>query len=176
MLIVSLILAGVFWRIAPHPSNVTPVLAAALFTGVRISVTASVGTTLGTMLLSDLVLGFHPVMPWVYGSLFLVGLMGNRYRNGINVYNVWFPAFLGSVLFFLATNTGVWVTTALYPKTAGGLLECFIMALPFFRNSLFGDILFSTAIFSVYALSKKYGYLVLGRKKCTNCVHSLGEG
>ena len=45
------------------------------------------------------------------------------------------------------TYVSVWQYTALYPKTPAGLLHCYLAALPFFRNSLVGDLCYVGLIF-----------------------------
>ena len=58
----------------------------------------------------------------------------------------------GSLLFFVVTNFAVWATGRLYPLTGSGLAVCYAAAIPFFRNSLLGDIAFTTILFGGMAL------------------------
>lgn len=60
---------------------------------------------------------------------------------------------LASVLFFLITNFLVWLTSGMYVKSMAGLVECFTMAIPFFRNTLTGDMIFSLSLFGIYELA-----------------------
>ena len=64
-------------------------------------------------------------------------------------------AILSSVLFFIVTNFGVWLTGGgwFYPKTLQGLIECYTLAIPFFRNSLAGDLVYTGVLFSLFELS-----------------------
>lgn len=55
---------------------------------------------------------------------------------------------LGSVLFFLCTNFAVWATDGLYALTLAGLIECYTLALPFFRHTITSDALFVSLLFS----------------------------
>ena len=57
----------------------------------------------------------------------------------------------GSLLFFFVTNGAVWLFAegSIYPKTLAGLATCYWMALPFFRNTVASDLLFSAAFFGV---------------------------
>jgi hypothetical protein len=57
----------------------------------------------------------------------------------------------GSVSFFLITNFGVWAAGAMYPRTGAGLAACFVAALPFFRETLLGDLAYSAILFGSYA-------------------------
>ena len=56
----------------------------------------------------------------------------------------------GSVLFYLITNYAVWQFTPMYTKTFAGLIQSYIMALPFFRNSLVGNLFYTAVFFSIY--------------------------
>jgi hypothetical protein len=66
-----------------------------------------------------------------------------------------------SLFFFIATNFGVWLEGRLYPLTAEGLVSCYYNAIPFFRNTLLGDLVFSAVLFGVYVLV--YRYALKGR-------------
>jgi hypothetical protein len=66
---------------------------------------------------------------------------------------------VSSVLFFLLSNFIVWLTASetmppayQYPKTLGGLLECYTLALPFFGNSLRGDFYYTGLLFGGFAV------------------------
>ena len=62
---------------------------------------------------------------------------------------------LSSLSFFIITNFGVWLMH--YPKSLTGLLECYTLAIPFFRNSLIGDFFFAGVLyFGFEFVSKKY--------------------
>ena len=60
----------------------------------------------------------------------------------------------GSCLFFLITNLAVWASGGIYPRTMVGLMECYTAAIPFFRNSLFGDCCYSFVLFGAWALAE----------------------
>lgn len=143
-------------RLMPHPPNVTPIAAMALFGGAHFSsLAAAYVVPLAAMLLSDLVLGFHPTMPFVYASFLLIVLIGTQLRR--RTASAAAVAALGSsVLFFLVTNFGVWVTGTLYPKTGAGLVTAYAAALPFFRNTVVGDLLYVAVLFGGFALLERY--------------------
>lgn len=61
-------------------------------------------------------------------------------------------ALAGAVLFYLVTNFAVWAAGELYPLTVAGLFECYERAIPYFQNSLLGDMAFSTILFGGLAL------------------------
>jgi hypothetical protein len=150
-----LIIIGVLSRLAPHPANVTAVGALAVFSGSRYSTTKALVITVGTMLISDVVLGFHAVMWATYGSFALSVFLASRFLRKQSIIRIAGVTFTSSIIFYLVTNFAVWVVPgSMYPKTISGLMESYIMALPFFRNSLIGDISYSAIFFGSYALMK----------------------
>lgn len=152
---ILLIVIGVFSRLAPHPANVTAVGALAVFSGSRYGTAKALGITVATMLLTDAVLGFHAVMWATYGSFALSVLLANFFLRKQSVIRIVGVTLTSSVLFYLITNFAVWVIPgSMYPKTLAGMLESYIMALPFFRNSLLGDFSYAAIFFGSYALMK----------------------
>ena len=58
-----------------------------------------------------------------------------------------------SVLFFLTTNFGSWLWFNMYEHSLAGLIQCYAMAIPFFRYTLCGDLFFAVTLFGGYALA-----------------------
>lgn len=150
-------------RLAPHPWNFTPVAAMALFGGAVLRRPLfAFGVPLLALLASDVVLNlWHvgnalaPPNLWVYGSFIMIGLMGYGLGRGRSVGTLAAASVSGSVLFFGVTNLGVWAGGILYPRTAEGLAACFTAALPFFANTLAGDLFWNTVLFGgFYAFSR----------------------
>ncbi len=150
----ALVVAGVVLRLLPHPDNFTPVTALALFSGVILSPALALSVPILVMMASDLVIGLHSLVLVTWGSFFAVTLMGMAVRKKPAVSGIFFGTLGGSVLFFIVTNLGVFLFQNMYPKNFSGLIECYVMAIPFFRNSLLGDLFFSAALFSLFALLK----------------------
>jgi hypothetical protein len=148
----ALIGLGVFFRVIPHPDNFTPTAAIALFSGVVLPARLAFTVPLLIMMASDLLfIGLHPLYWLVWISFALVAWIGSSISEKEGVLPVGLAAFGGSVLFFVLTNFGVFLFQNMYPKSAAGLVECFTMALPFFRNSLFGDLFYTLILFSLFA-------------------------
>ncbi len=149
-MLLALTLSAAASRLIPHPPNLTPVVAMALFGGAQFSdKRAAFLVTFGALLLSDLVIGFHSQVIATYGCLALVIGIGFWLRQKKSAGNILIAALASSVMFFMITNFGVWLIDTLYPKTMAGLVECFAMALPFFRNTLAGDMLFTVVLFGL---------------------------
>ncbi len=148
--IVSLVSIAVVARFVPHPPNFTPIAAMALFAGARFgSIRVGLCVPLLAMVLSDLFLphGFHVLTPAVYGSLVLIVGIGTWVASVPSPWAILAASLAGSVSFFVITNLAVWVVFDMYPKTAGGLAACYVAAIPFFRNTVAGDVFFAAILF-----------------------------
>ncbi len=153
----SLIFLAALSRLLPHLPNFTPIAALALFGGVYLDRKHTFIVPLAAMLVSDYFLGFHDGMIWVYASFAAIGLIGLWLRNHKGIATTVTATLLGSILFFVVTNFGVWLSShGTYPPTLSGLTACYVAAIPFFRNSLMGDFAYVTALFGVYELAKKF--------------------
>ena len=108
------------------------------------------------MLIADALLGFHGTMIWVYGSLILISMMGILLKNRITLKNCVVATLGGSLLFFLVTNFGVWIISGFYEKSIVGLFTCYVMAMPFFHNTLAGSVVYSAIMFGGYEGLKSY--------------------
>jgi len=157
-----LVLVAVVLRLLPHPANFAPVSALALFGGVYLSKKTAILIPLAALGISDYFLGYYSfgVMLSVWGSFVLVGLIGLLVRKRKSIPMIVTGTLSGSVLFFLITNFAVWFFGNWYEKTFSGLIQCFTLALPFFRNSLFGDVFYVGVFFGTYEL-----VLYLNREK-----------
>jgi uncharacterized protein DUF6580 len=158
---VLLILFAAFSRLLPHPANFTPVAAIALFSGVYLNKRFAFAIPLIAMFLSDLILGLHSGMIWVYGSFIIITCIGLwlKYRmetsSGRKILYLLGASLASSVIFFIITNFGVW-TSGYYGLELKGLAECYTLAIPFFRNSLLGDLVYVALMFGIYALIHQY--------------------
>lgn len=155
--LIGMILAVAALRLAPHPFNFAPVTAIALFGGAHFSnKRLAFLIPLAAMFLSDLVIGFHNQMPMVYLSFALIVLVGRWVREKKTTFRIGEGALLSSLLFFVLSNFGVWAFDAIYPKTAQGLIACYVAAVPFFQQTLAGDAVYTAALFGGLALAERW--------------------
>jgi hypothetical protein len=156
MLIVGMILFSAILRIIPHPWNLTPVGAMALFSGavIRNRVMAFVFPLLA-MLAGDFFIGFHKLMPVVYASFLISTALGFWVRERRSAVRVGGVVMLGAIQFFLITNFGVWALSNFYPKTFAGLMACYAAGVPFFWNTLAGDVCYSGLLFGGLFLAER---------------------
>lgn len=147
-----IIFAAAVSRLFSHPANFAPIAGIALFGSVYLPKKFAFLLPLAAMFISDIFLGFHSTMPWVYGSFVLTTLIGLYLKNHQSYFNIFIASLSSSLLFYFLTNFGVWASSAMYPHTFAGLLNCYYMAIPFFRNTLLGDLFYSGIFFGGYAL------------------------
>lgn len=154
--IVSAILIAAAMRLMPHPPNFSPIAAMALFSGAHLSRRSlSFVAPLSALLLSDIFLGFYSLMWVVYGSTALVVCLGWLLAKRKTPGRIGLAAVGGSFLFYAITNFGVWASSDMYPKTLEGLVACYAAAIPFFQNSLAGDLFFSAILFGGFAILER---------------------
>ncbi len=154
--LVGMILFTAATRLLPHPPNFTPVMAMALFGGAYLtSNRAAFAVPLLAMLLSDLLIGLHNLLPVVYFCILLTTCIGLLLRSRKSLVAVTAAALGSSVLFFVITNFGVWYSGAIYPKSAEGLIACYVAAIPFFQNTLFGTLGYSAILFGGFYLAER---------------------
>ncbi|MDO8424768.1 MAG: hypothetical protein Q7S70_02395 [bacterium] len=148
--------AGISLRFLPHAPNFSPLSAIALFGGTYFSKRKALVLPMTIMIVSDMLLGFYEIklMAAVYGSLLLSVVLGFWLKNNKKWYWVAGSAALSATLFFLITNFAVWAFTPWYPKTFSGLLQSYLMALPFFKNNLLGNLFFASCFFGAYETIK----------------------
>jgi hypothetical protein len=150
-----LILAAALSRLLPHPANFTPIAAMALAGGVYLNRRIALVVPLVALVVSDLFIGFHNTIFFVYGSFAMVGFIGLWLKSHKKPLPIFGAALLSSILFFIITNFGVWITGGgwVYPKTWEGLIECYTLAIPFFRNTVTGDLVYTGVLFGLFELS-----------------------
>jgi len=168
----ALVLVCMLSRILPHPSNFSPLAAIALFSAAYFKrnywsyIIPFVALWLSDLFLNNVV--YKQMYPDLYTSFvwfsgagnylgfFFIALMGMWSLNKINVPRIAGSSIAASVIFFIVSNLSVWAEGMMYPKTVDGLATCYTMAIPFFWNTLLGDLFYCTVIFGLYFLYERY--------------------
>ena len=161
---IVLILILSFSRLIPHPPNFTPIIAVAIISSYFFkNIYLSCATLLISMLLADAFIGFYSNMFFVYFSLLLILFIFHRISEKMNFKNLFICGFIASLIFFIISNFGVWVLGSPgvldlpYEKNLNGLVECYVLAIPFFGNTFLSTLIFSyPAIFIYKSLNKHY--------------------
>lgn len=148
------ILLGALLRVIPHPANFAPIAAIALFGGVYLDKKQALLLPLAAMAVSDVFLGFDSFASrfMVYGSFLLIGLIGLWVRRHKNFASIIGATLAGSILFYLITNFAYFYPVSMYAHNLQGILASYVNALPFFRNTLLGDLFYVGAFFGAYEL------------------------
>ena len=139
-------------RYLPHLPNFAPIAAIALFAGVYLNKKYALIIPIVAMLVADIFIGFYNpyIMASVYGSFILIGLIGMWLKNNKTLPNIIGASLSGSIIFFIVTNFAVWaVPQSFYPHTLQGLLDSYVMGLPFFRNTIAGDLFYVGTFFGL---------------------------
>jgi len=170
LLLVLLFIAIIFFgRILPHPYNFTPLIAIALLSGHTLpNKFLAIFAPLFGFWLSDLVINnivyagyysnftiFSSAMIWSYGAILIIALFGKSFINKISSSKIALASLSGSTIFYLISNFGVWILDKNYEKNIYGLINCYIAALPFLKNSIISTIFYTYLTFSTYNFSKK---------------------
>jgi len=143
-------------RLIPHPANFTPLGSLILLNSKKSSLWQGIALALIVMIISDIFLGFSFASIFVYLGFISYALWGR-----IKKLHAVFAAVFASISFFLISNFGVWLGPW-YPHNLSGLLNCFINAIPFYRNTIISDALFVIVFLLLgkvyFTLKKKYQF------------------
>ena len=139
-------------RFIPHPPNFTSLLALSFYVPALLGI-KYIPALIISFILTDLVIGFHEVTFFTWGSIILIGLGSKLFTK--TILNRIFGSLLGACLFFIITNFGVW-SLGSYGYTFSGLLLCYTLAIPFFTYSIISTFIFSGIFESIYQLKSKY--------------------
>lgn len=143
-------------RLLPHPANLAPIGAIALFAGAVLPRKLAWWLPLAALFVSDLFLGFYDGILFTYIGFLLVSLFGMALRGQSNWLRVPLGTLGSAVIFFIVSNFGTWLQGNMYQHTWAGLALCYEMALPFFRNTFAGDLIYSSLLFGIYALALRF--------------------
>ncbi len=159
-----LIFIAVLSRLLPHPPNFSPIEAVALFGGAYFAKRHwALLVPLVAMFASDLLLGVvNGGIYWsyfasagyllVYACIALSTLLGFGLRGKVTAGRVLSYSLAGSLLFFVVTNFGVWISDSMYPKTAAGLLATYVAGVPFFQWTVLGTLFYAAVLFGGFEL------------------------
>jgi hypothetical protein len=173
LLVAGLAVFAVVYRLVPYLFNLspaaqyvwnfTPVGALGLFAGARLRSHLAWLVPLAVMMASDALLwkplasrGLPSVTwatPVIYASFALYVLLGRMVRDTSSPLLIGGASLLAGLQFFVATNFADWLLGTEYPKTLTGLLQCYWLGIPFFRNTVAGDLLYAGLFFGLYALA-----------------------
>ena len=141
-----------FSRFIPHPPNFTSLIALSFYVP-AIFGARYISIVMLSFALTDLYFGFHSTILFTWGSVLLIGVISN-YLNSSILKRV-FGSLTAAFLFFLISNFGVWIS-GYYGLTSEGLIECYVMAIPFFGYTLISNIFFSVIFETIIFFRRKF--------------------
>ena len=169
IVIAGFIFIAALSRILPHPPNFAPIVGMSLFGAAYMSNKKwAFAMPLIAMFLSDLIINntiyasyygsfklFTEDFFWVYLPIIAIVGLGFILFKKVSTTRVLAGSLTASVLFFIVSNLGVWISSALYPPTIEGLMACYTAALPFFQNALLGDLFYAGIMFGAFELASR---------------------
>lgn len=165
--ILAIIVLAVISRIIPHPYNFAPFGAIALFCGAFISsrwlavmVPCIASWISGVILNNTVYKSLFPEFTWFDSSIIwqclayttMVLLAGKWLSANRSIPRIGMSAVGSSLLFFIISNFGCWVSGTMYTKDFAGLTATYISALPFYPATLAGDLLYTGVMFGLFSL------------------------
>ena len=168
-IITLMILAAALSRLIPHSPNFAPIGAMAIFGAAYFSNRIiAFAIPLLAMWLSDIVINntiyasynnnhlwlIPQSFPWNYAAFLLITLVGFFLLKKIKLISVIGAGLSASIIFFLVSNFGVWLGSPMYPQNISGLIACYITGIPFFGNTIGGDLFYSAVLFGTFELAK----------------------
>ena len=155
----AILLAGLT-RLIDHPFNFTAIGAMALFGGASFTDRrVAILLPMLTMLVTDLILGFHDTMIYVYPSIVLISVLGIYISNRRSFGTILVGTLASSFLFFMITNFGVWAAGGLYPMNFSGLMQSYVSGLAFYDHSFFGNLALNTVMGDLFFSALLFGSL-----------------
>lgn len=140
-------------RFLPHPPNFTSLVALSFYVPAILGIWYTF-PVVSSFFITDLFIGFHGLVLFTWGSVILVGLVSNYFHKYF--YSRIMGTFLSCLIFYLVTNYGVWLNGS-YEYSLKGLLNCYFMAIPFFKNTILSTLFFSIILeIFIYIFKKKY--------------------
>lgn len=159
---VLLVLLGALSRLVPHPPNFVAMGAIGLYAGARLPRRWAWAIPIAAMLFSDLVIDWGtgrraitPVRIAVYGSFLLMVFVGRRLARDARAGRLAALSAGGAVFFFLTTNFAVWASLGTYPPTPAGLAAAYVLAIPWFWNTLAAELMGTAVLFGLDALARR---------------------
>jgi len=153
--LLSAILVAAGLRLVPHPPNFSPIDAMALFSGAYLARRPiAFVAPLAALLLSDAVLGFYHGVATVYATVALIVVIGWWLSSRRTPLRIVVAALASSLTFFVITNLGMWLFSGFYPVTYAGLIACYTAAIPFFQNTVAGDLFYTVLLFGGFRIAE----------------------
>jgi len=153
------VLAGL---LSNHLPGFTPAFGALLFCGARLKKRDAIWFPVLVLAIADWVATtqlFHMRVKWEHAITLVafaaMARIGGMLRNNLTVWRFLGCSVAGSTAYFLISNFGVWLGWGVYPHTRGGLVACYVAALPYYRSSSLSTLVFGAILFWGYEFIRR---------------------
>ena len=142
-----------FAKLFPQAPNFSPAIALCLLSGwIFKEKSYAILLPLTAIIMTDLFMGYSsPLLYVAYAAI----CMAPKVYKKFSAFHGFITVVNGSFLFFLISNFGVWISTGMYAKTGAGLYQCYLMAMPFFRNTFSSTLIYGVLFAAVCVAIKK---------------------
>jgi hypothetical protein len=168
VLAIALVIIAALSRLVSHPMNFTPITALILFSVYAFEGKWKLIIPITAILMSDLFLeintgtGFHSGTWLIYSAYVVMGIIGYLIIKKESAVQILLGSVSASVSFFLLTNFALFypeITTSNglqgYSHNWAGIIASYTAGIPFFRNMLLGDVIYTAVLFGALVLIKK---------------------
>lgn len=172
LLLITIGVAGRIIRIhfLPDLYNVEIITLVSLLAASFLGFSYALIVPLSVVAISDIYIGNSSVLFFTWSAWAVIGLLGLILRNskkdslsfGLKMTGM---GILSSVVFFIWTNFGVWMGWDMYPHTISGLVQCYVMAIPFLKMNLGGNLVIIPVVTFSLVLVLKYTKSFVENKK-----------
>jgi len=161
-LIICFISIAIIWRVINHNLQIAPnleiVTAISVLAAITMGWRVALIVPITTMIISDIFIGNSSIFMFTWGSFAIIGLSATILRKFNDKPKLQILSSIGfaaasSFIFFAITNLGVWLQ-GWYPTTLAGLIDCYAMAIPFYRTMLIGNLILVPSMITIWQLIK----------------------
>jgi hypothetical protein len=145
-------------RFVPHIMNFSPLGAALLFFGAN-RPKKEWPAVLALAMVADALLTtqvYHLAIRWDYLASFpyyvAALFIGSLLANNASVVRVAAASIFGSLVFFITSNFVAWLSLPMYTKDLHGLIQAYVLAIPFFRSTFASGLVYAAVMFGTPAV------------------------
>ena len=164
--LIGIIIIIALSRLIPNMPNFSPMAAIALFCAAHFDkLWKAVLVTLLATFVSDIVLNntiyasmnngftiFYDGFVWQYLAYIAIAFLGSKIFTSINKAKVIGGSLATTLVFFIISNFGAWISLPFYSKDIAGLMSSYAAGIPFIKNTLMSDLFYSSVLFGGYYL------------------------
>ena len=145
-------------RFIPHPPNFTSLIALSFYVPLLFGLNF-IPAVMICFIVTDIIIGFHFTTFFTWGSVLIIGLLSSYFKEKLSKRV--FGSLIGAVVFFIISNFGVWLLSNTYSGDITGLITCYVMGIPFLKNSLASSL--AIAVFIELLITMKFAKVYISK-------------